>query len=523
MPSDSEQPQDQGHDELSSHAGTLCAPDALQKLGPDAFASLLLDDLPLQGLTSLQEMQLARNIRAALNLYFSGHLDNPGRVYVYEYCRVFQKYHEIDPSDADSLKPVFLGTLDALLERYQRLDDDVLHLGPNRFLAIAHRMQLLYELLGCQVFDEGVLLLQQAIARLDKEVLEAPQAKVRGCIDELAADIQAHHEVRSETRFLGSHHLHDLLSIASDAIQLDEKRRCVLTWKDRRWRIAVFNAEDDIVALVSEDDPGKLITVPFTILQRSLEEGTAGSILTQAEEHRACELRNQEILESYDIPDTRMIYYRVFPRTHNRTIASYLLQSSLLAATLRSRYPNIDICPITFSDNPMFREIALQVTTEYDKGIRHFFFELYAHGSPDSIAYDQPFTASELIWLLREFCPDAHFVVSTPACYGAGMRNQLTTGTEPGSDKLIRQLDVFLQTKPDASNFVGPYKRAVGLFGNRYYLYLMQSLQQGKSYGRAVIDAGERTKKREYTDSEALIQGRLITVTGPSVAQAVVA
>lgn len=285
------------------------------------------------------------------------------------------------------------------------------------------------------------------------------------------------------------------------------------------WRIASYASnKGDLVALVSADVPGMSITVTSQELAVALEGGTVDRLLEQAQRTYAEERNNREQLQSYQLPGNGGVHLRMFPRAFDNTVSTNISSSMLFAKVLHRCYPALQTPPILFTDNPV-RDVEHAVQEQYAKGQRFFLLDFYNHGSEEALLFQHQMKADDILRIAEKF-PQAKFQINTIACFGGGLRKGLLQALErlPANTPERQNIILFAQVKPHTPNFSGDSKtsRLPDAWNQSsstpYYLYLMQSLLEGKSYGEAHADADAAAKELIFTDAEALWNGHLFTM-----------
>lgn len=227
------------------------------------------------------------------------------------------------------------------------------------------------------------------------------------------------------------------------------------------------------------------------------------------------EKSQQARLKNFELPKKQKIsHIRVFTKEYDRVMASDLHFSSLFARTLKSRYPKMDVQKILFTDN-FKKDLIGRIKKAYDKGVRYFSLDLYSHGAKDYLQFAGKPNSKDLINIVKLF-PDAKFTINTLACYGGGIGRDFPKLVK-ADPKVKNRVAIFLQTKPEFVNMGAGYenKRAKKIekrsrsYSTFYYLFLTRALQQGKTYGEAVVEADRLSQKYMYLDPESIINGEL--------------
>lgn len=235
--------------------------------------------------------------------------------------------------------------------------------------------------------------------------------------------------------------------------------------------------------------------------------GTKAAQTVKEEQSDDLPSSNKE-LQEYDLPTTKdIIHLRVFPSTFTDDLVwAKLVDSAALTTALSKRNPRVKRHPPIITNEPLADlRTAIKTAQAYrhTKNI-HLCIDVFSHGTPDQLEFGpgKQFTQEDLLSLVSEF-PDCTFTFNTMGCFGGGMRKLLANPAFINDPDVQQRLAVFLQTKPDIEN--------VGTAGGMslYYLYLIQSILKGSTYGKAAFDTDRKTKSKNGIDAEAIINGHL--------------
>ncbi len=220
-------------------------------------------------------------------------------------------------------------------------------------------------------------------------------------------------------------------------------------------------------------------------------------------------------MEKYDLPATgKMAHIRLFPgRSRDLIAPANLSSAAFLSSALQQRYGDrMMITPLQFTDTPLahLRELVAD-GHQNGKGISTFVVDIFEHGTREHIDFVKPLTASDLAALAREF-PGCTFQINTIACFGGGLRAGFQKEFANDPD-LAKRMHVFLQTKPNLSNYIGHLENQGGenQWSTLYNVFLALGLSEGKTYGEAAMFADKAVKECSPQDAEALINGKLIS------------
>lgn len=291
-------------------------------------------------------------------------------------------------------------------------------------------------------------------------------------------------------------------------------------FEGENWILEKYTTGANHIVIFNEKNPKIFVVLPWNDIADRLENKDFKSVVKMAQENYKRENENIGELKSFDLPrDEKISYLRVFPETYDATVSTAIQGSCILGETLRNNYKNLENHPAIFSDYPK-AELRKSIEKQYKKGCRYFFLDIYNHGTEDEIAFREPLKASDFADIIKDF-PDAKFVISTVACHGGGLRKGFLEMFKDNPE-LAKRISVFLQAKPNVVNIGGKLgafseyqKYSDEIFSTYYYLFLIEALRGGKSYGEAVIYADQKNKQYIYNDPEAIIQGDLITKISP--------
>lgn len=436
--------------------------------------------------------------------------------------RLLLMLRKLDAKAYDERRSVLLGEVKVTLGKYDELWnqlEDMYRGTSRRWKASLEILNFqyckLYELLGYQTaVPEAAQVVEERIAETERE-MAVHKNKFAPFVKELiedTEDLRRFARTAEETRVL------DSLVVASGTVQ-KKSDKYVVKSRGKRWQVEFFAeiSEGPLLAVVSEKEPRKFGIVPYGELTEKLESDGFGEITAEIEKNFKEEAAGREELSQYDLSrDEPIAYLRLFPKTYDSVVGVNLQMANILISVLEEKYPKMHSMPILFADAPK-RELEQAIGAEYAKGVRYFCLEIYSHGSKEKLKFGKGLTARDLASLVRKF-PKGRFHVSSAACYGGGLRKGLLVEMEKDTS-LKSRLNVFLQTKPNGPNMLGKLKSGLRFspfevndnFSTYYYLFLIDALQKGKSYGEAAVEADRKAKQRTYIDAEAIVNGLLIT------------
>lgn len=398
-------------------------------------------------------------------------------------------------------------------------------------------LRQLYELGGSYSGTEASQYCSGQIRKIDlllQETFAAHPKKLKDYLDEKEQEIRAYgKKLKEEDQktlegLLGPFVLNGYLSSEGEP----GKETYYKEFEGERWIFKIMYGDPKYptsayVAIVSEKNPRMLAVYNVqtnTIFKRDdsthtiegledlITQNRFGDIMKEAKNNYENESQNKTALSRYDLPKDRPIYYlRIFHESWDNAMEN-LQSSMMMSSVLSSRYPNLTVAPILFSDQPAVT-LKENIREAYEKGTRSFYFDIQMHGLHHQFIsgedYKPSFAAPDLLALEQEF-PGATFHVSTAACFGAGAREDFLKAFEEGTASKDK-FSLFLQTKPTLPTVMGLTGKETS-FGIYYDMILMQSLLAGKTYGEAVYEADTRAKEIMYLDAEEIIDGQLITM-----------
>lgn len=281
------------------------------------------------------------------------------------------------------------------------------------------------------------------------------------------------------------------------------------------WEIGFFGTPPEVsVAMRLQDDPETMVQIP--------DEARLSAIALQryaarAKEHRMSERRDAAGMSSgFDIAEGGPVAYMEVADLDDRLTKSIATDTAPFADMLAARY---DVyrgpgSAVDASKTPPFGAIATYVGAMYDKGIRNFYFNIYAHGSEGAMHFGaNTLQMDQLQRLFLQF-PDCRFTVNTISCFGGGVTAAMRNFRDaPAAEK--GRIAVFAQTKGDVPNFRDTNVRFdeqntlqqdySTLYNAALAHYLMQGVggRPGKklSYGEAHLLA-DKLAKQKFTDAE---------------------
>lgn len=407
------------------------------------------------------------------------------------------------------------------------------------------RMQQLYIILGEAPEGEMTDWCIAKISELEEVIFEAfsdGRVNVGDFIGEKIDELKTREEYAASVDAEHDGRLIDLALqtfVLDGDIQMEEIDGEKVYFKEHEGERWLFELAFDIdfgpicIFICSENDPRKFISLPLWSyddadeglndysLTYIVDNDEFGKVTDMANRNYELEQANQERLTSYDLPhDDPIQYLRVYPKRYDPTLAETLHSSSVLAYTLQSRYPNLEVEPPIFANSPEDR-MEDSIRAAYEDGVRYFYLDIYSHGSPTG--FDSFKDGSEnfdvhigLTELSAEF-PDAHFHIDTIACFGAGLRDEFLAEFKAGSIP-EESVSLFLQTKPEMPNILGLTSLAIApdedieAYSSYYYLYFIEGLNSGKTFGEAAFYANNKAKETFSLDAEAVIGGNLIAM-----------
>lgn len=274
------------------------------------------------------------------------------------------------------------------------------------------------------------------------------------------------------------------------------------------WLIQGAHDSADIVVFRNTNNRSMMVALTKRELLEALEQSRLPDLVERARKNYREENdeENVKVIESFDLPRNEPVaYVRLFPRTFdNQTIDKGLLTANLMSIAMQRQYPNLRSLPILFSDTPK-KDLIETIRNQRQQASppRHFFIDVYSHGSRESLDFEQQLTAADIADIVRQF-PECHFTMNTVACFGGGLNEgiQKEIKTDPA---LRRRLTVFLQTRGNVVNLAS----FRGEMASDYNVYLIQALLDPnvRTYGMAARRADVEVKRYMPTDAEAIIQG----------------
>ena len=383
----------------------------------------------------------------------------------------------------------------------------------------------IYRLINLLVSAEGLAICTGKLAEVEREIsMRGPKAIVaflNGQIDASKAhDAERQEELQKAARVAlklgqasdasgsmktgfrgtGSHYIYDFS--AKDP-------------KAAHWRLEPYS--DDHLCLRCVENQDMIASMSLKEFFEAIEKSQIDEILRQAVRNYQSEQDGAEALDAFDLPKNgKTVYLRLFPKALDRNMAANLHGALLLSRALQHRYgEQLESRPIIFSDQPK-QALIRQIENAYQdgKGSKSFVIDVFSHGVQDHLCFTEELTAKDLADVVRSF-PDCTFIFGTIACHGGGLRQGFLDEFSKSADKNPSQrTSVFLQTKPNSVGFNAMRPSEDGrpnMGATHYLLHFMRALYDGKTYGEAARIADTETKKYLPQDSEAIINGKLIS------------
>lgn len=290
---------------------------------------------------------------------------------------------------------------------------------------------------------------------------------------------------------------------------------------DERWQVDLsFPLPGDEKFTFRQVDGSAWITIGADVLVQLLKKGELNSFLAAAKvaAEREHDPRVREDLVRLDLARDSLALISVFPDRYDRVIATSFAPAALLEGTLLRRYGRSSVPPqLLMTDAPVEPlERALALVSKASDKTKEVFIQLHAHGSPNSIMYQESLTAKDLLELARKF-PSLDLYVMSIACYGGGIISGLKQHYDAHPEDRPR-VHFFAHTSPAVQAFLAPLQsttqRESGFLNHGwgttpYFLNLVAELtRRDGTFGAAVDQADKASAQIAPINPESLFGGK---------------
>jgi len=317
------------------------------------------------------------------------------------------------------------------------------------------------------------------------------------------------------------------MKIVNNQLELKEK--------EETWLIEAKQVRANVLLtrITNKKNPSVYAFAPIETLGAKIEEGKFAEIAKEAFENFTQRQETDKITERFDLPkDQKITYIKIFPQQKKARGSKDILESSYHAAvsnehTLARAYPRMKSLPTIISDTPK-QQLINYIQESYIAGGRYFYLDIYNHGTPAGISFEEKLTAQDFMEITNLF-PGAKFTINTMACYGGGLKDGFKRGFK--ADELARKIlslspldmdqfertedrvSVFLQTRHDTKSLLSFTQKGDAefiIYQSYFNVFFMQAIRDGKNYGQAFLFADKKMEALLYINAEALIKGEVL-------------
>jgi hypothetical protein len=290
---------------------------------------------------------------------------------------------------------------------------------------------------------------------------------------------------------------------------------------DERWQVELaFSLPGDEKFTFRQVGGRAWSTVGADVLAQLLAKGELNSFLAAAKvaAEREHDPGVREGLVKLDLARGNLALISVFPDRYDRVVATSFAPAALLEGALLGRYGRSALPPqLLITDAPVEPlKRALDLISTSSHKTKEVFIQLHAHGSPNSIMYQESLTAKDLLDLSGKF-PNLDLYVMSIACYGGGMIAALKQHYDAHPEERPR-VHFFAHTSPAVQAFLAPLQSATqreagflnhGWGTTPYFLNLIAELTSpAGSFGAAVDRADKASGRMTPINPESLFDGK---------------